>query len=50
MGQPFVLIRIMDGITAHAEEMRPLVQQHSLVAVRSAPGLHAAYILRDERD
>jgi heme-degrading monooxygenase HmoA len=49
-GQPFVLIRVMDGITAPAEEMAPQVQQHSLTAIKSAPGLQAAYILRDERD
>jgi heme-degrading monooxygenase HmoA len=50
LGQPFVLIRVVDGITAPTEELRPLVEQHSLAAIRASPGLHAAYILRDEHD
>jgi heme-degrading monooxygenase HmoA len=49
-GQPFVLIRVMDGITAPAEEIRPLVEQHSLATIKAVPGLHAAYILRDQCD
>jgi heme-degrading monooxygenase HmoA len=50
LGQPFILIRVVEGITAPVEVVGPIVQQHSLVAIRSSPGLHAAYILRDERN
>jgi heme-degrading monooxygenase HmoA len=50
LGQPFVLIRVMDGITAPAEEMRLLVEERSLAAIKVEPGLHAAYILRDKHD
>jgi heme-degrading monooxygenase HmoA len=50
LGQPFVLIRVVEGITAPAGQVGPMVQQHSLAAIRSSPGLQAAYILRDQRD
>jgi heme-degrading monooxygenase HmoA len=50
LGQPFVLIRVVEGITAPERQVGPMVQQYSMAAIRSSPGLHAAYILRDERD
>jgi hypothetical protein len=40
----------VEGITAPPEEVGPMVRQHSLAAIRSSPGLQAAYNLRDERD